>query len=99
MNFEFHPEAEQDLHESALYYEREVPGLGRRFADEVARVVQLLVERPELGSYVDGELRHFVLRRFPFSIVYAVTPSVIYIVAVAHGHREPGYWRLRVQDR
>jgi len=55
MNFEFHPEAEQDLHESALYYEREVPWLGRRFADEVARVVDLLVERPDLGSYVDAE--------------------------------------------
>ena len=40
-----------------------------------------------------------VLRRFPFSVVYAVVADLVYIVAVAHGSREPGYWRLRIQDR
>jgi toxin ParE1/3/4 len=44
-------------------------------------------------------LRHFVLRKFPFSIVYAVVRDLVYIVAVAHGSREPEYWQLRVQER
>jgi toxin ParE1/3/4 len=99
MNYEFHPEAEEELFESALRYESEVPGLGRRFGDEVERVIHLLLENPELGSKVDNDLRHFVLRRFPFSIVYAATSDLVFIVAVAHGSREPGYWQLRVQDR
>lgn len=98
MKYEFHPEAEQELYEAALRYESEVPGLGRRFADEVERVVQLLLEHPELGSRLDNDLRHFILRRFPFSIVYAAAADLVYIVAVAHGSREPGYWQLRVQD-
>lgn len=98
MNFEFHPEAEQELFEAALRYNSEVPGLGHRFGEEVSRVVQLLVGNPELGSRVDENLRHFVLRRFPFSIVYAVTSELVYIVAVAHGSREPGYWQPRVQE-
>ena len=67
--------------------------------DEVERVVRLLLEHPELGSRLDDELRHFVLRRFPFSVVYAVVSDVVYVVAVAHGSREPDYWRPRVQDR
>ena len=99
MKFKFHPEAEQELIESASHYEYAVPGLGSRFAGEVERVVQFLLEHPELGSQVDEDLRHFVLRRFPFSVVYSALPDLIYIVAVAHGSREPGYWRLRVQDR
>jgi hypothetical protein len=99
MNYEFHPEAEQELYESALQYESEVPGLGLLFCDEVSRAIELLVEYPELGSLVDRELRHLVLRNFPFSLVYAAMPDLIFIVAIAHGHREPGYWRLRVQDR
>lgn len=70
-----------------------------RFADEVERVIRLVLEHPELGSPLDDELRHFVLRRFPFSVVYAVVSDVVYVVAVAHGGREPGYWRPRVQDR
>lgn len=39
------------------------------------------------------------LRRFPFSIVYVALTELIYIVAIAHGSREPGYWKLRIQDR
>lgn len=99
MKYEFHPEAEQELYEAASRYELEVSELGSRFADEVERVVRLLLDHPELGSRLDDELRHFVLRRFPFSVVYAVASDVVYIVAVAHGSREPGYWRPRVQDR
>lgn len=99
MNYEFHPEAERELYEAALRYESEVPELGRRFGDEVERVVQLLLDHPEMGSRLDNDLRHFVLRRFPFSVVYAVATDLVCIVAVAHGSREPEYWRLRVQDR
>ncbi len=99
MKYEFHPEAEQELYEAALRYESEVAGLGRRFGEEVERVVQLLLEHPELGSRLDNDLRHFILRRFPFSIVYAAATDLVYIVAVAHGSREPGYWQPRVQDR
>ena len=98
MKYEFHPEAEQELYEAASRYEAEVSELGVRFADEVERVIQLLLEHPELGSRLDDDLRHFVLRKFPFSVVYAVVSDIVSIVAVAHGSREPGYWRWRVQD-
>ena len=99
MKYEFHPEAELELYEAALRYEAEVPELGRRFGEEVERVVHLLLKHPEMGARIDESLRHFVLRRFPFSVVYAVASDLIYIVAIAHGSREPEYWRLRVQDR
>lgn len=99
MKYEFHPEAEQELCEAAARYESEVPELGLRFADEIERVIQLLLEHPEMGSRLNDELRHFVLRRYPFSVVYAVVSDVVYVVAAAHGSREPGYWRPRVQDR
>lgn len=99
MRYEFHPAAELELCEAASRYESEVRGLGFRFADEVERVIQLLLEHPELGSRLDDDLHHFVLRKFPFSVVYAVASELVYIVAVAHGSREPEYWRPRVQDR
>lgn len=99
MNYQFHPEAERELYEAAIRYDSEIPGLGRRFAEEVERAVGLVLEHPELGSRLDDNLRHFVLRRFPFSVVYAPKIDLIYIVAIAHGSREPGYWQLRVQAR
>lgn len=99
MKYAFHPEAELELYEAALRYEATVPKLGRRFRDEVERVVQLLLDQPELGACIDKDLRHFVLRKFPFSVVYAIAGEIIYIVAIAHGSREPQYWQGRVHDR
>lgn len=78
MKYEFHPEAELELYEAALRYEAEVSGLGVRFGDEVELVVGLLLEHPEMGSRVDENLRHFVLRKFPFSVVHAVVSELIY---------------------
>jgi len=99
MTYEFHPEAELELYEAAAFYEAALSGLGRDFTDEVERVVNILLEHPELGAKVDKNLRHFVLRRFPFSVVYAATGQVVYIVAIAHGSREPEYWKTRARDR
>ena len=39
--------------------------------------------------------RRFLMRRYPFGVVYRVERTRIVIVAVAHGHRRPGYWRDR----
>jgi toxin ParE1/3/4 len=99
MKYEFHPEAELELNEAADFYEAGVSGLGRDFGDEVNRVISVLLEHPELGARADDDLRHFVLRRFPFSVVYAAADQLLYIVAIAHGSREPGYWKARVQSR
>ena len=99
MRFEFHPEAELKLAEAALRYESIVPNLGRHFASEVERVIGILLDYPEAGSQVDDRLRHFVLRRFPFSVVYAASEELLFILAIAHGSREPEYWRPRVHDR
>ena len=99
MKFEFHPDAERELYEAALRYELDVPGLGRRFASEVERAVEVLLDHPEIGARLDDDLRHFVLRKFPFSIVYAASANLVSIVALAHGSREPGYWRPRIHDR
>jgi plasmid stabilization system protein ParE len=96
MNYEFHPETELEVIEYAARYESEVPGLGERFGDEVERVVELLLANPKLGAPLDGEIRHFVLRRFPHSVIYAVVHDLLYILAVAHGSRQPGYWTARI---
>lgn len=96
MRLEFHPEAELELIEAGLYYELEVPGLGTRFEAEVRRTIDLLLERPELGRHIGGDLRQLSLYRFPFTIIYAPSIEVLYVVAVAHHKRRPSYWRSRV---
>jgi len=36
------------------------------------------------------------MKRFPFAIIYRDTPEAIQVIAIAHGHRRPGYWKKRI---
>jgi plasmid stabilization system protein ParE len=95
MKLEFHPEAELELLEAAFRYDLEVPGLGERFGTEVQRVTDLLLEYPNIGREVGSGRRKFSLHRFPFTLIYATSPEVLHVLAVAHDRRHPGYWRSR----
>jgi len=95
MRLEFHPEAELELIEAAVYYELQVPGLGERFEAEVRRATDLLLDHPEIGAPADPVLRKLVLSRFPFTLYYSVSSDVLRIEVVAHRRRRPGFWRSR----
>lgn len=55
-----------------------------------------MLERPEQWPvYLHGTRRRN-LRVFPFSIVYLVgEDGAVFVIAVAHHAREPGYWDER----
>ena len=96
MRLEFHPEAELELIEAAVYYDKQVRGLGERFESEIRYATDLLLDQPEIGLLADPDLRKFILTRFPFTLYYSVTADGLRIEAVAHQSRQPGYWKSRV---
>jgi toxin ParE1/3/4 len=96
MYAEFHPKADREFTVHALFYERSEPGLGNRFIDEIECGIDILISQPQIGRLLDEELRRFVLDDFPFSLIYRIESERIWIVAVAHQSRRPGYWRERI---
>jgi toxin ParE2 len=36
------------------------------------------------------------LRRFPYSVVYTQDGADILVLAIAHQHRKPNYWKTRL---
>ncbi len=91
-----HPGADAELTEAVRYYEREERGLGARFEAEVVRGIDRIRIAPESAPVVrPGGVRRKVLSGFPYSLVYAVEPDRIRIVAVMHHKRRPGYWADR----
>ena len=42
-------------------------------------------------SYL-ADTRRYLLRRFPFFVVFREVDDLVQIVAVAHARRRPGYW-------
>ena len=56
-----------------------------------------LVERsPESWAPYLLETRGFRFQKFPFVLVYVIRGTMVFIVALAHTKRKPGYWRERL---
>jgi hypothetical protein len=91
----FHGDAARELEEAAVYYESRVAGLGTSFLEEVERTVSLIERYPDAGAVYSRNLRRVRLDRFPYSIVYRRGTDALVIIALAHHHRRPGYWRGR----
>jgi len=70
--------------------------LGWYFERSGAAALKLVEELDRAIQMADHSTRKFVLRRFPFAIIYREKLTVIQILAIAHGHRRPGYWKERL---
>jgi plasmid stabilization system protein ParE len=92
----YHAAAEDEIQEAVDYYDARRRSLGDRFLKEVRSTVRRLREYPRLGSPVEGEVRRFVLRRFPYSIYYQVHPRELHVLSVVHHSRESPLWQGRL---
>jgi len=96
MRYRLHPEAENDLRDAAEFYrERAGKTLSKSFLAEYERGVQPLLEHPVFGGLWQNNKRRYLMKRFPYSLVYTIVADEIRIWAVAHQNRLPGYWRNR----
>ena len=92
----YHAAAEGEIQEAVDFYDAHRDRLGSGFPKEVRSTVRRLREYPRLGSAVEGEVRRFVLRRFPYSIYYEVRSRELYVLSVAHHSRESSFWKGRL---
>jgi len=90
--------ASLELAEAVRWHEERRSGWGGRFFDAVAATFALIESFPEAGSPRRGRLpsRQLKVRGFPYIVAYRIRPGDVYVVAVAHTRRRPGYWKDRV---
>ena len=92
MRVEFSAEAKREFEDGRNYYERQVAGLGARFAADIRSALVRLRNWPLAAPVERGDIRRLILGRFPYKLLYSVEQDVIYVIAVAHMHRAPDYW-------
>jgi plasmid stabilization system protein ParE len=92
-----HPEASDEFDEAIAYLEREEAGLGQRFFDAIDARFQRIAEHPRSGKRVGRTVRRYVVPDWRYSIIYALEPERVFIVAIAHQSRRPAYWRSRLR--
>jgi toxin ParE1/3/4 len=96
VNYWLHPEAREDLREAAEFYRNNAGlALSQSLLAEFEHSVNLLLEHPRLGGKWRCGKRRFVMKHFPFGIIYTLVGDQLRILAVAHHSRGPGYWRQR----
>jgi len=93
----FHPEAGTEYAAAATYYADIDRELGVRFYDEMERLIREVRQQPDRFWMFDPPARRHRSTVFPHAIIYLDKPDRIWIVAVMHGSRQPGYWRERMR--
>jgi toxin ParE2 len=71
--------------------------LGNAFLIEVLRAADRISGFPETWHPLDHDVRRCRLGRFPYGLIYTIDDGDILVLAVAHLHRRPDYWRDRLK--
>ena len=88
--------AQVELDDAIAWYALQAPGLGDAFLIETLKTLKLIEQYPKAWHPLTQQVRRCRLRRFPYSVIYAQEGSDLLVLAVAHQHRKPGYWRARL---
>ena len=95
---DFHPEAADEAREAAVRYENLRAGLGEDFRAALDATLARIRANPHLYAAEAGAVRMAPLHRFPYSVIYEELADRLWVAAVGHHSRRPGYWTHRRHD-
>jgi toxin ParE1/3/4 len=95
---EFHPDALAEAEAAAVWYQERSLRAAEGFVGELEKGIDAVSEAPHRWPIYELGCRRYPMVRFPYLIIYRETTTSIQVVAVAHGRRRPGYWRMRATE-
>lgn len=95
MSFSFHPEAAAEFAAAIDWYEERANGLGLDLAAEVREAIGRALSLPAAWQQVSPDIRRVLVHRFPYGVLYAHENDHVFVLAVMHLSRRPGYWLKR----
>ncbi|MDR3696382.1 type II toxin-antitoxin system RelE/ParE family toxin [Mucilaginibacter sp.] len=83
--------AQHEFEKSTLWYKGESGVVGQRFVEDVFKAFNSISRNPEFYPKKKGNNREFVMRKFPFVIVYEYLPKQdsVFILHIFHTSRNP----------
>jgi hypothetical protein len=90
-------EAKGELLVAMNYYDERHFGLGLDFESEVKSSITFIRQFPETFARGDDVTRRCFIKRFPYVIVYLYHDNRVWVIAIAHCKRKPGYWKQRIE--
>lgn len=94
--YSLHREALEEFDAAAAYYAQVDLGLGQRFYAVIDQLIDEACQSPGTFRYIRKPARRHFTREFPYGIIYVERRDDIWILAVMHLRRKPGYWQHRL---
>lgn len=95
MRVTYHPGAEAEVIDAALYYSAKAWGLGADFLDQIDQAVSKILRDPTRFEVIEDDIRRCPVQRFPYSMYYRIHGDTLRILVVKHHARHPDYWKPR----
>jgi toxin ParE1/3/4 len=93
-----HEEALMEMGAAKDYYEEKKSGLGDEFLVEVENALASVASNPQaFGFYRSTKFRKRLVKRFPYLVIYRERTQDVWVLAIAHTKRKPGYWSHRAR--
>ena len=96
--YRFHEQAAAEYQHDIRYYRQISPSLGATVVSEVEAAIKRIRHSPQVHSPIGDNLRRGLVRRFRHAVIYEIQPDGIFIWAVMHTSREPGYWKEQMKE-
>lgn len=95
LRIDFHPEATREVEDAAAWYLTRSDVAAKGFALAVDVAIGRISNDPDRFPRVDRRHRACNLENYPFQIIFRRHDEGLFVIAVAHAKRRPGYWRSR----
>jgi hypothetical protein len=98
MPIRFHPDAETEMINGAMWYESQQNGLGKRFLTVIQDALNKIEIHPGIYPLVEGDVHRCLTKTFPYGVLFRIKPDFIAVIAIMHLHRDPDYWKNRIGE-
>lgn len=95
MEIVYHPLVRRDVEEVLAYYQKVSERLADEFHDELRSEINEAAENPLKFPPVDQNFRRANLKRFPYHVLFDLSPDRLRVMLVRHHKRHPRYGLLR----
>ena len=82
-------QAETELTDAINFYNHQFAGLGDQFYFEIMESIDTILRFPEGWKKVSKNTRRFIIKRFPYSLLYVIEANELIVTSIAHQHRLP----------
>ena len=90
------PEAENDLSKTFRWYENKRKGLGYDFLLQIDAGLRFIERDPFSFRERYKGTRRYIIKRFPYTIIYFIEGAKVIVLGVVHGGRDPEWVKKKI---